>query len=82
MGVGQLYLHQGDVQKAIPALEQALAHLPGRAPPFFFPRLASALGTAYTLSGRVTEALPLLEQAVEQTTATQRQTGSRSGLPI
>lgn len=32
---------------------------------FWFPQIASALGSAYALSGRVREALPLLEQAVE-----------------
>jgi tetratricopeptide (TPR) repeat protein len=74
-GVGRLYLHKGDVQKAIPALERALAFCQGAHLPYFFPRLASALGMAYALSGRITEALALLEQAVQQTTATQRQDG-------
>jgi tetratricopeptide (TPR) repeat protein len=75
MGVSRLYLHKGDVYKAIPALERALAFCQGAHLPYFFPRLASALSTAYALSGRITEALALLEQAVEQTTATRRQDG-------
>jgi tetratricopeptide (TPR) repeat protein len=75
MSAGQLYLYKGDVQKAIPALERTLAFCQGTHLPYFFPRLASALSTAYALSGRITEALALLEQAVQQTTATQRQDG-------
>ncbi len=63
-GVGLLYLRKGDLQKAMPLGERALAlhkvaHLPA-----FFNRVAMALGPAYTLSGRIVEALPLLEQAV------------------
>jgi tetratricopeptide (TPR) repeat protein len=73
--VGRLYLHKGDVHKAIPALERALAFCQGAHLPYFFPRNASILGMAYALSGRITEALALLEQAVQQTTATQRQDG-------
>ena len=73
MGVGRLYLHKGDVHKAIPALERALAFCQNL--PYFFPRLASALSKAYVLSGRITEALALLEQAVQQTTAMRRQDG-------
>jgi len=33
--------------------------------PGYFPRIASALGTAYTLSGRVADAVPLLTQALK-----------------
>ena len=39
--------------------------------PLFFPRIAAALGAAYTLSGRVADAVPLLTQAMEQTMATE-----------
>jgi class 3 adenylate cyclase/tetratricopeptide (TPR) repeat protein len=60
-------------REAAAAFEEALVAL-GHLP-YFFPRLASALGTAYALSGRITEALALLEQAVQQTTATRRQDG-------
>jgi tetratricopeptide (TPR) repeat protein len=34
-----------------------------------FPRVAAALGAAYTLGGRVADAVPLLIQAMERTTA-------------
>src|SRR5262249_45982808 len=37
--------------------------------PVYFPRMASALGAAYTLAGRVTDAVPLLTQAMAQATA-------------
>jgi tetratricopeptide (TPR) repeat protein len=37
--------------------------------PVYFPRMATALGAAYTLGGRVADAMPLLTQALEQTTA-------------
>jgi tetratricopeptide (TPR) repeat protein len=33
----------------------------------FFPRMAAALGAAYTLAGRIADAVPLLTQAMEQT---------------
>jgi len=39
--------------------------------PAYSPRVAAALGAAYTLGGRVTDAVPLLTQAMEQTTATE-----------
>jgi tetratricopeptide (TPR) repeat protein len=75
LGVGLVHLRKGDLHKAIPALERALAHCQGANLPYFFPGIASALGAAYALAGRVTEALPLLEQAVQQTTAMRRQAG-------
>jgi tetratricopeptide (TPR) repeat protein len=57
------YFDQGDVHRAIPILERALALCQAaNIPPF--PVLPSSLGAAYALCGRVTEALPLLEQAV------------------
>jgi tetratricopeptide (TPR) repeat protein len=77
MGGGRLYLHKGDVHKAIPALERALAFCQGAHLPYFFPRNASALGIAYALAGRITEALALLEQAMQHTTVQRRQ-GERS----
>jgi tetratricopeptide (TPR) repeat protein len=66
MTVGQLYLRQGDLDKAIAALERSLEvgqvwHLS-----LVFPWAASSLGATYALAGRLAEALPLLEQAVEQ----------------
>jgi tetratricopeptide (TPR) repeat protein len=34
--------------------------------PAYFPRMAAALGAAYTVAGRVADAVPLLTQAMEQ----------------
>jgi tetratricopeptide (TPR) repeat protein len=67
--VNLLYLCKGDLQKAIPLGEHALALQKVAHFPIMFPWVAVDLGAAYTLSGRVAEALPLLEQAVEQATS-------------
>jgi class 3 adenylate cyclase/tetratricopeptide (TPR) repeat protein len=53
-------------------LQLRLDPLPARsAEALLFPRVAPALGGAYTLSGRVADAVPLLTQAMEQTIATE-----------
>jgi tetratricopeptide (TPR) repeat protein len=66
LGVGQLYVVQGDLMRAIPRLERGLEICRTCDFPSWLPWLASRVGAAYTLAGRVTEALPLLEQSVEQ----------------
>ncbi|MGI8423529.1 MAG: AAA family ATPase [Chloroflexota bacterium] len=66
LGVGQLYLVQGDLARAIPRLEHGLTICQTWDIPSWLPWLASRLGAAYTLAGRVAEGLPLLEQSVEQ----------------
>jgi len=68
-GVGHLYLRQGELSKAIPALERSLEICQVSHMRLLFPWFASPLGYAYALAGRVAEALPLLEQAVEQATS-------------
>jgi tetratricopeptide (TPR) repeat protein len=68
--VGLLALRQGDLLRALPWLEQAVALCQNADLPFYFPRMASVLGAAYTLGGRVTDAVPLLTRALVQTTAT------------
>jgi tetratricopeptide (TPR) repeat protein len=60
--LGQLALRQGNLQRAIPILERALAHCRAADIPLFLDSLIATLGLAYALSGRVTEALPLLDQ--------------------
>jgi class 3 adenylate cyclase/tetratricopeptide (TPR) repeat protein len=67
--VGLLALRQGDLPRALPRLEQAVALCQDVDLPFYFPRMAAVLGAAYTLGGRVADAVPLLTQALEQTTA-------------
>jgi tetratricopeptide (TPR) repeat protein len=69
-GLGLLALRHGDLSRALPLLERAVAICHAADLPVRFPRMAAALGAAYTLAGRVTEAVPLLTQAVAQTTAT------------
>jgi tetratricopeptide (TPR) repeat protein len=69
--VGLLYLRKGDLQKAMPLGERALALQKVAHLPVLFHQVAIDLGAAYALSGRIAEALPLLEQAVEQATSMQ-----------
>ena len=68
-GVGLLALRQGDLPRALPLLERAVGICQDADLPVFFPRMAAALGAAYTLDGRVADAVPLLTQAMEQTIA-------------
>ena len=77
MAVGHLYLRQGDLDKAIAALERCLEVCQVWHIPLVFPWAASSLGAAYALAGRMAEALPLLEQAVEQA-ASMRFTAAQS----
>jgi tetratricopeptide (TPR) repeat protein len=71
-GSGLLSLRQGNLPRALPLLERAVGICREADLPAYFPRMAAALGTAYTLSGRVADAVPLLAQALEQAIATQR----------
>jgi len=68
-GIGLLSLRQGDLRRALPRLERAMGICQEAALSLFFPRMAAALGMAYTLAGRSADAVPLVTQAVEQTTA-------------
>ena len=65
-----LSLRQGDLPRALPLLERAVGFCQDADLPVWFPRMAAALGTAYTLAGRIADAVPLLTQAMEQTIAT------------
>jgi tetratricopeptide (TPR) repeat protein len=69
-GLGLLALRQGDLPKALPRLERALDLCQDADLPLHVPRIAAALGAAYTLSGRVTDAVSLLTPALEQSTTT------------
>jgi class 3 adenylate cyclase/tetratricopeptide (TPR) repeat protein len=69
-GIGLLLLHQGDLPRALPLLERAVGICREIDLPLYFPRMAVALGSAYTLGGRIADAVPLLTQALEQTIAT------------
>jgi tetratricopeptide (TPR) repeat protein len=71
-GCGLLALRQGDLPRALPRLERAVHICQDADLPAWFPRLAVALGAAYTLAGRVADAVPLLTQALEQTMTVKR----------
>jgi tetratricopeptide (TPR) repeat protein len=60
---GDLYLRQGDLQRAALALEDGLARSRTEFPGLIH-NLAGPLGRVYMLSGRVTEAMSLLTEAL------------------
>jgi class 3 adenylate cyclase/tetratricopeptide (TPR) repeat protein len=68
-GVGLVSFRQGDLHKALPRLERAMGICQEADLPLFVPRMAAALGAAYTLSGRVADAVALLARTMEQTAA-------------
>jgi tetratricopeptide (TPR) repeat protein len=65
-GLGMLYLVQGDLDRARPALERGLVVARLENIPVLFPFVAGPLGLVYARAGLAREALPLLDQAVEQ----------------
>ena len=69
-GVGGLYLHKGDLAKAIQALEHSLDLCETWDIQVLFPDAAAQLGYAYALAGRTAHAITLLEQAVGHPAAT------------
>ena len=71
-GIGLLSLYQGDLRRALPPLERAVGLSHEADLPAYFPRMAAALGAAYTLDERGADAVPLLTQALEQSTTTTR----------
>src|SRR5262249_8797225 len=77
--VGLLFLRQGDLPRALPLLERAMAICQDGDFPLWFPRMAAALGVAHALSGRIAEAVPLLTQSMEQATAMERGNSRRLG---
>jgi class 3 adenylate cyclase/tetratricopeptide (TPR) repeat protein len=71
VGSGLLSLRQGDLPRALPLLERAVGICQHMDLMAYFPWVASALGTAYTLAGCITDAVSLLTQAMERATATE-----------
>jgi hypothetical protein len=64
------FARQGDLPtRALPLLARAVGICHEIDLSFFLPRMAAALGAAYTLCGRVADAVPLLTRAMEQATA-------------
>jgi transcriptional regulator with AAA-type ATPase domain/tetratricopeptide (TPR) repeat protein len=64
--LGTLYLGQGDLARAFPALERGLALCGTWHIRLWEPVFRSRLGSAHARGGSLTDALPLLEQAIEQ----------------
>jgi tetratricopeptide (TPR) repeat protein len=71
-GIGLLALRRGDLPRALPVLERAVDICWDVDLPNYLPRVASALGAAYTLCGRIDDAVPLLERGMEQAMALER----------
>jgi tetratricopeptide (TPR) repeat protein len=71
-GIGLLSLRQGNLPRAIPLLERAMSICQEINSPALFPRVAVALGMAYTLAGHVADAVLLLTQATKQAIATEQ----------
>jgi tetratricopeptide (TPR) repeat protein len=69
-GVGLLVLHQGDLPRALPLLERAMGICQEADLPAHFPRMAAALGAAYTMGERAANAVSLLTQSMEQSMTT------------
>jgi tetratricopeptide (TPR) repeat protein len=65
-GAGLLSLRRGDLRRALPLLERAMGLCQEADLLIYFPRMAAAVGAAYTLGGRVSDAVPLLTQALEE----------------
>jgi len=65
-GRGMMSLWQGDLRKALPQLERAVSICHELDLPAYVPRMAAALGAAYTLDRRITEAVSLLTRTLEQ----------------
>jgi tetratricopeptide (TPR) repeat protein len=64
-----LYRRQGELPRAIAALERGLALCQSADIQIFFPQIASMLATAYVLAGRTAEAVPLLDRMLERVVA-------------
>jgi len=71
-GAGALSLRHGDLSRALPLLERAVGISQDPDLSVWFPRIAPALGTAYTLAGRFADAVSLLTEAMQQSTALKR----------
>ena len=67
MGVGMVYLRQGNAAAAMPPLEQGLqvCHTFGFTA-LLFHGIAASLGAAYALVNRTAEAIPLLRKVADQ----------------
>jgi len=65
-GVGRLHVVRGDPEQAIPLLEHVFPLCETGELPVYLPRVASALGAAYSLLGRTGDAIAILEEGVRR----------------
>jgi class 3 adenylate cyclase/tetratricopeptide (TPR) repeat protein len=70
--LGLLYLAQGDLEHAIPVLEQGLALCRASGDRNTLRSIAAGLGYASALQGRLAEGRALLEEGISETTSTGR----------
>jgi tetratricopeptide (TPR) repeat protein len=68
-GAGLLYRRQGELPRAIAALERGLELCQSADVQIFLPQIASMLATAYVLAERTAEAAPLLDRMLERVVA-------------
>ena len=78
-GVSVLYLRRGDVQRAIPVLERAMALCQDWHIPLLWPSQAATLSVAYALDGRSAAGLLQAEHGIEQEVTSGR---PRNLLPV
>jgi tetratricopeptide (TPR) repeat protein len=64
LNLGNLHLAKGDAERALSALQRALALYETWNLAYFFPWIAQGLGLAYARGDRNDEAIPLLERAI------------------
>jgi tetratricopeptide (TPR) repeat protein len=69
VGLGALYLQQGELPQAIATLERGAALSEADNLAQLFPLVAAPLGAAYALSGQVAKGVSLLETAVDRAAA-------------
>ncbi len=71
-GIGLLFLRQGDLSRALAWLERAVGLCQAADLSAYAPRMAAALGAAYTMAGRTAEAMSLLTRVLSQSVAGDR----------
>jgi class 3 adenylate cyclase len=69
LGVGQVYLRRGELQKAISAQQRALELIQTWKIPTWFPWAAASFGYALTLAGNLSEGMQFLEDANQRAVA-------------
>jgi tetratricopeptide (TPR) repeat protein len=74
-GVSVVYRRQGNMPRAIPMLERAIALCQEWHIPLFLPRYTAALGLTYALAGDIAAGLAMVEETMQQAVARGRPRG-------